>query len=70
MTPSLTYNGPKVLWGKRSYKATSGMQGYQLVSNQCLKDKGPVPEGLYKVFINDLGLAEDNGTNTCSLKLA
>ncbi|GAA4359497.1 DUF2778 domain-containing protein [Kangiella marina] len=70
MTPSLTYNGTKVLWGKRSYKATSGMQGYQLVSDQCLKDKGPVPEGLYKVFINDLGLAEDNGTNTCSLKPA
>lgn len=70
MTPSLKYNGNKVTWTQKSYKATSCMKGYQLVSNQCLKNKGPVPEGLYKVYINDLGIAEDNGNGTCSLKPA
>lgn len=70
MTPALKYNGKKIIWSQKSYKATSGMKGYQLVSNQCLKDKGPVPEGLYKVYIQDLGEAQDDETNTCSLKPA
>lgn len=70
MTPALQYTGTKITWSQQSFKATSGMEGYQLASNQCLKDKGPVPEGLYKVYINDLGVAQDDGTNTCSLKPA
>jgi hypothetical protein len=70
MTVKLTYSGTHIYWSHKAYKATSGMKDYQLVKNQCLKDKGPVPEGLYKVFINDMGEAEDNGANACTLKPA
>ena len=71
MKAELLYNGSLVTWvGKRVYRATSGMPGHQVPTDQCLPDRGPVPEGLYKLFIQDLGTAVDKGKNQCALKPA
>tara|TARA_B100001109_G_scaffold255904_1_gene263100 strand:+ start:29899 stop:30255 length:357 start_codon:yes stop_codon:yes gene_type:complete len=35
---------------------------------QCTPEAGPVPEGQYKVFISDHGIAEDDGRGICALK--
>ena len=35
---------------------------------QCIPDSGPVPEGYYKVYITDHGLAKDDGRGACILK--
>jgi|GEM_PF-2548521 len=68
MKIDMTYNGTLLTWRGRDYKATSGLPGTQNETHQCVPDKGPVPEGLYKLFINDQGMAADDGTGSCNLK--
>ena len=71
MIVDMTYNGQSVNWpGKGTFKATSGMPGFQRPASACVPDGGPVPEGLYKVFLSDQGTAADDGSGTCALKPA
>jgi hypothetical protein len=65
----LVYNGVMLIWqGKSIYRATSGMPGHQTPSDQCLKDKGPVPEGNYSLTVSIGGAAKDDGTGRCKLE--
>lgn len=52
----LVYDGATVAWtGKGSYKAISGMVGFQMAEFQCVKDRGPVLNGSYYVpFIDSV----------------
>lgn len=69
MKEELTYDGQKILWdGKGTFKATSGMPKSQMPKNQCIPDAGPVPEGMYYVYLSDHGLAEDDGRGLCAIK--
>jgi hypothetical protein len=64
----MTYDGQTIDWpGKGRFKATSGLPGYQEPGNTCVQDGGPVPEGKYKVLLADRGIAQDDGTGTCTL---
>jgi hypothetical protein len=50
VTPDLVYDGTKLRWsGVGEWNATSGLSGYQEPKYQNLRDKGPIPEGAYKV---------------------
>lgn len=65
----MDYNGQVLNWGSRgSFKATSGLPDWQLPKNQCIPDNGPIPEGFYKIFLADHGLAQDDGRGICALK--
>ena len=65
----MKYDGQTIKWpGRGTFKATSGMPGFQNSRNSCLPDKGPIPKGFYKVFIVDHGTAEDDGSGRCTLK--
>jgi len=70
MKIALTYDGQFVKWNDRGllFKATSGMPAHQIPGEQCTPDAGPVPEGIYKVYIADHGLAKDDGRGICALK--
>lgn len=70
MEIDLFYDGQFIKWNDKRlvFKATSGMPGHQLPEKQCIPDAGPVPEGLYKVYIVDHGLAKDDGRGACALK--
>ncbi len=70
MKIELTYDGQFVKWIEKGYvfKASSGMPGHQIPGKQCAPDAGPVPEGLYKVFISDHGVAKDDRRGICALK--
>lgn len=69
MNYQMIYDGQKIHWtGLGTFKATSGKPKYQVPNNQCIPDKGPVPEGYYKIFISDHGAAKDDGRNMCALK--
>lgn len=70
MKISLFYDGQFLKWNDKSlaFKATSGMPGHQMPGEQCLPDAGPVPEGVYKVFIVDQGMAQDDGRGICNIK--
>lgn len=69
MNFQMTYDGQRITWkGFGLFKATSGMPKNQTSLNQCIPDKGPVPEGYYKVFIANHDTAKDDGTNSCALK--
>jgi hypothetical protein len=64
----MIYDGQTVNWsGIGTFKATSGLPGFQTPKNSCLPDSGPIPEGLYKVFISDQGTAKDDGSGYCGL---
>ena len=66
---SLTYDGTKLTWvSKGVYKATSGMKGYQIPKNQCIPERGPVPEGNYYIPLIMGTFAEDDGSGICQLK--
>lgn len=68
MIYELTYDGKKLTWyGRGTFKASSGMLGYQLSKEQCLPDKGPVPEGNYYIPLIAGGPATDDGTGRCNL---
>ena len=53
MNADLEYTGKQLTWyqGKRAnklvFKATSGLPEYQTPVDQCPKNKGPIPEGMY-----------------------
>ena len=44
------------------------MPNYQYAKFQCVKNNGPVPEGLYYVPLIMGDMAEDDGSETCRLK--
>jgi hypothetical protein len=68
MASDLLYNGKTVTWkGKGTFKATSGLPGFQNTSNLCLKNKGPVPEGNYYVPLIIGGNAKDDGQGVCRI---
>lgn len=54
----LEYNGSSLNWYDGngnlidSYNATSGLPGYQIASNQNIPDKGPIPEGTYRINLS------------------
>ena len=65
---TLHYDGTTLTWNtKGSYKATSGMNGYQKPEFQCVKDRGPVPEGNYYVPLIEGKDAKDDGGGICQL---
>lgn len=71
MPVEMEFDGQVVRWkGVGAFKATSGLPGHQRPDQQCVPESGPVPEGLYKLFLNDLGDAKDDGTGSCALKPA
>lgn len=68
MIPDMEFDGQKLTWnGSGSFKATTGLPGFQMPENQCIKDSGPIPEGMYKVLVTDRGAAKDDGAGRCNL---
>lgn len=68
MIPDMTYDGQVLTWGGHGkFRATSGMPGHQTPDESCTPDAGPVPPGLYKVFLANQGTAKDDGRNMCNL---
>lgn len=68
MIHELIYDGKQLTWyGQGTFKASSGLPGYQVPKNQCLPDKGPVPEGNYYIPLIEGGEASDDGSGTCNL---
>jgi hypothetical protein len=69
MRTDMTYDGQILVWNRHgSFKATSGLPDYQYPPNECLPDKGPIPEGTYQVRLKeDTHGARDDGTDTCTL---
>lgn len=64
----MEFDGQTLTWhGSGRFRATTGLPEHQFPQYQCVKDAGPVPEGLYKVFVNSLGSARDDGTGFCNL---
>lgn len=71
MIVDMECDGQQLDWkGMGKFKATSGLEGSQLPAEQCKRDAGPVPEGLYKVYLVELGAAVDDGTGVCALRPA
>lgn len=70
MKIDMYYDGQSLKWTDKGliFKATSGMPNHQIPGEQCAQEKGPVPEGEYKVFISDHGVAKDDGRGICALK--
>lgn len=66
----MVYDGTVLAWNGRKFKATSGMPQHQKPELQCAPDKGPVPEGIYLVFLSDQGTARDDGSGRCQLSPA
>ncbi|WP_254510045.1 hypothetical protein [Anatilimnocola floriformis] len=60
----LHYNGKHLFWfgvgnfkKTKEFAATSGMTNHQTADEQGERDRGPIPEGQYKFFINNAGTA-------------
>lgn len=72
MQADLLYDGQFLKWRSQGlvFKATSGLSGHQLPDNHCRPDSGPIPEGYYKIFLADQGVAADDGRGLCALKPA
>lgn len=71
MTHDMFYDGQVLHWpGHGKFRATSGMRGSQIPSESCTPDAGPVPPGLYKIFLADQGVAKDDGRGACALQPA
>lgn len=70
MLIDMHFDGQTLTWNSLKFKATTGMNKYQHPSYQCLKDSGPVPEGIYHIYNTDLGTAKDDGTGKCNLSPA
>lgn len=70
MKIDLFYDGQFLKWNDKglTFKATSGLPGHQMPGEQCTVDSGPIPEGTYKVFIANQGIAEDDGRGICAIK--
>ena len=57
-TTDLRFDGSHVYWfGVGNYKATSGLPGHQVASEQTVSDAGPIPEGYYWFSLADAGTA-------------
>lgn len=68
MIVDMEFDGQVLTWnGSGKFKATTGLPGYQFPKNHCLKDSGPIPEGVYRVLVTDRGAAKDDGTGQCNL---
>jgi hypothetical protein len=53
----MLYNGTTLTWyGQGVFRATSGLPGHQIASDQSLSDVGPIPEGRFSF---PLALAKD-----------
>lgn len=81
IVPDLEYDGQQLRWPamKLTFKATSGITAsvddptdYRDAKQQCVKDHGPVPEGLYNFSTKEdrRTYARDNGAGTCTLSPA
>ena len=81
IVPDLEYDGQQLRWPavKLTFKATSGITAsvddpteYRDAKQQCVKDHGPVPEGLYTFSTKEdrRTYARDNGAGTCTLSPA
>ncbi|MBT0960464.1 hypothetical protein [Denitromonas iodatirespirans] len=71
MHADMSFDGQRLTWsGSGVFKATSGMVGFQMPTNDCVPDAGPTPQGLYKVYVADRGVAKDDGSGTCNLSPA
>jgi len=71
VTHDMIYNGQSLRWpGHGSFRATSGLPGFQVPSEFCTPESGPVPPGFYKVYLADQGAAQDDGRDACNLKPA
>ena len=69
MLVDMQYDGQQLDWkGIGVFKATSGLPGLQNPSDQCKPDEGPLPEGLYTLYLADRGMAVDDGTGICQLR--
>ncbi len=69
MNFDMIYDGQVLDWkAKGKFKATSGLPGYQMPKNQCIRDNGIIPEGFYKLFLSDHGTAKDDGRGLCAIK--
>jgi hypothetical protein len=66
----LLYDGQLLTWtGHGTYRASSGMPGFQMPREQCVANKGPIPSGLYSLaLVEDKKLAQDDGTGICQLR--
>lgn len=68
MIYDILYDGKQLIWaGYGKFKASSGMPGHQVRKDQCVPDRGPVPEGDYYIPLIEGGQATDDGTDTCNL---
>ncbi len=56
----MTYDGTQLTWAGLTFKASSGFAfqssetkvvNHQTASDQCLKDQGPIPSGLYRLSL-------------------
>lgn len=71
MISDMIYDGQKIVWsGKGAFKATSGLPGYQEPDYYCVPESGPIPEGFYKIYLENKGVAKDDGTGSCTLSPA
>jgi hypothetical protein len=76
MKDNLFYDGAYLTWNdaydgvSRNWRATSGIvegaTDYRNSQHQCVKDKGPVPEGNYEIEVVMRGMAKAD-FSTCSL---
>lgn len=67
MLAEMEFEGQQIRWNGSKFKATTGLAGFQHPKHQCVPDQGPLPEGLYKVYLADRGVANDDGSGRCNL---
>jgi hypothetical protein len=54
----MLYDGDELNWyGVLVFPATSGMPGHQIASEQFISDTGPIPEGIYSLYLRVSGMA-------------
>ncbi|MBI3187643.1 MAG: DUF2778 domain-containing protein [Gammaproteobacteria bacterium] len=64
----LKFDGKILTWsGRGSYRATTGMIGFQKPEFQCVRERGPVPEGNYYIPLIAGDMAKDDGEGICQL---
>ena len=69
MRIDMIYDGKKIEWpGRGLFRASSGLPGLQVASEMCNPQGGPLPEGIYRIFIAERGDAVEEGTELCKLR--
>ncbi|MBO9356839.1 DUF2778 domain-containing protein [Bordetella petrii] len=54
MTHDMIYDGQVLRWtGHGSFRASSGLPGFQAPGESCRAESGPVPPGLYQLYLAD-----------------